>query len=346
MKLLLSALGILALGTAAAQAGGIDRSGQGIGAIFEKGNHAELSFGQVTPSVSGVMLGIPLNSGNMASSYSQVGFAAKADVNEKVSVAVIVDQPFGASVSYEAAGYPLNTTNAIVATTSITLLGRYKFNDKFSLHGGLRQVAVHGHYDPVGPYASVYSTGSDVGYVIGGAFEKPEIALRVALTYSSGTKFNLDGTLGDIVAEMPQSLNLDFQTGIAADTLLFGSIRWADWTEGYITDTMAGVLADYTSDVTTYSIGVGRKFNDNWSGAVTLGYEEAEGTLASNLSPTDGFTSIGLGATYTRNTMKITAGVRYLDLGNATTESAGAFPGAKFSDNSAVAVGLKVAFAF
>ena len=27
----------------------------------------------------------------------------------------------------------------------------------------------------------------------------------------------------------PQSVNLDFQTGIAKDTLLFGQIRWVDW---------------------------------------------------------------------------------------------------------------------
>jgi len=28
----------------------------------------------------------------------------------------------------------------------------------------------------------------------------------------------------------PQSVNLEFQTGIAKVTLLFGSVRWVDWT--------------------------------------------------------------------------------------------------------------------
>ena len=37
----------------AAQAGGIDRSGQGLGALFENGRYFELSFGSVMPTVDG-----------------------------------------------------------------------------------------------------------------------------------------------------------------------------------------------------------------------------------------------------------------------------------------------------
>ena len=28
---------------------------------------------------------------------------------------------------------------------------------------------------------------------------------------------------------MPQSVNLDFQTGIAPDTLVYGLVRWVNW---------------------------------------------------------------------------------------------------------------------
>jgi long-subunit fatty acid transport protein len=186
-----------------------------------------------------------------------------------------------------------------------------------------------------------------MGYLVGVAYEKPEIALRVALTYASETEFALDGTMGDLTARMPKSVNLDFQSGVAANTLVFGSVRWADWTAAHLTDSMAGVLADYTNDVLTYSLGVGRKFSDSFSGALTLGYEKGTGELASNLSPTDGYLSVGLGGTYTKDNMKITAGVRYVDLGGAVTEPAGAFPGGStFSGNSAIALGLKVSFSF
>ncbi|GAB5436920.1 hypothetical protein [Falsiruegeria mediterranea] len=82
----------------------------------------------------------------------------------------------------------------------------------------------------------------DFGYALGVAWERPDIAARVSLTYSSAMEHTLleseslnppppvpAGTLVTVPAsstiETPQSVNLDFQTGIAPDTLLFGSVR-------------------------------------------------------------------------------------------------------------------------
>jgi long-subunit fatty acid transport protein len=283
-----------------------------------------------------------LPSGDIAPTYGIAALSMKSDLSDKLSLGLLMDEPYGAHVSYETAGYPLNTTNAKVNSSSITLMGRYKITDGISAHAGLRSVSADGIYDPVGAYSSTYSKDNDMGYLVGVAYEKPEIALRVALTYASETEFALDGTMGDLTARMPKSVNLDFQSGVAANTLVFGSVRWADWTAAHLTDSMAGVLADYTNDVLTYSLGVGRKFSDSFSGALTLGYEKGTGELASNLSPTDGYLSVGLGGTYTKDNMKITAGVRYVDLGDATTETIGS----TFSGNSALALGLKVSFSF
>jgi long-subunit fatty acid transport protein len=334
-----------ALSTSTALAGGLDRSGQSIGFIFETGNVVELSYGSVSPSVSGSFMTLP--SGDIAPSYGIAALSMKSDLSDKFSVGLLMDEPYGAHVSYETANYPLDETNAKVNSSSITLMGRYKITDGISAHAGLRSVSADGIYDPTGAYASTYSKDSDMGYLVGVAYEKPEIALRVALTYASETEFALDGSLGDLTARMPKSVNLDFQSGVAANTLVFGSVRWADWTSAHLTDSVADVLADYTNDVLTYSLGVGRKFSDSFSGALTLGYEKGTGELASNLSPTDGYLSVGLGGTYTKDNMKITAGVRYVDLGDAVTEPAGAFPGGStFSGNSAIALGLKVSFSF
>lgn len=329
-----------ALSTSTTLAGGLDRSGQSIGFIFETGNVVELSYGSVSPSVSGSFSG--QSSGDIAPTYGIAALSMKSDLNDTLSVGLLLDEPYGAHVSYETAGYPLNATIAKVNSSSITLMGRYKITGGISAHAGLRSVSADGIYDPTGAYASTYSKGSDMGYLVGVAYEKPEIALRVALTYASETEFALDGTMGDLTARMPKSVNLDFQSGVAANTLVFGSVRWADWTSAHLTDSMAGVLADYTNDVLTYSLGVGRKFSDSLSGALTLGYEKGTGELASNLSPTDGYLSVGLGGTYTKDNMKITAGVRYVDLGDATTESIFS----SFSGNSALALGLKVSFSF
>lgn len=338
----------LMLTTTAANAGGLDRSGQSIGAIFEDGRYVELSYGHVMPSVTGVFMGFA-DSGNIAPAYGSFGGAYKMDVDDKVSLAFIVDQPFGADVSYEQAGYPLVGTNAQVTSKSLTVLGRYKFNDNFSVHFGPRALQAAGNVTITAPaaYMSTYQPGSGYGYVTGAAYERKDIALRVALTYASGIDLELDGDgaggFGDLTVKMPSSWNLDFQSGVAADTLVFGSIRHVAWSEAVIHDAAAGDLVSYDQDTTTYSLGVGRKFSDTFSGALSIGYEKAQGGLASNLAPTDGNMSIGLGGTYTlANGVELTGGVRYVMPGDATTETIGA----DFSNNSAIAVGLKVAYTF
>ena len=344
----------LLLGTSAAYAGGMDRSGQSITALFEEGTYAEISFGSVSPDVTGVGLAAfgAQESGSMAPDYTTMGLAFKTDVNDEVSMAFIMDQPFGANISYSQPTYPLNGTNAEVKSTGITVLGQYHVDENFSVYAGPRFVSAEGFYDPTGVYASTYSKDSDVGYVVGAAYEIPDIALRVAATYSSQTDFALDGTMGDLTATMPQSVNLDFQTGIAANTLLFGSVRWADWSEATLDDTIAMNLSDFGDrDTYTYSVGVGRRFTEQFAAQISLGYEEASGDLASNLTPTDGFTSISIGGAYTfENGFELSGGFRKVWIGDATTEAPASAPVpagtpfATFTDNSATAFGLKLAY--
>ncbi|MFT5742298.1 MAG: long-chain fatty acid transport protein [Paracoccaceae bacterium] len=335
--------------TTMVSAGGIDRSGQPITAIFEDGNYVELSFGSVSPSISGTLAGNP--SGNIGVDYTQLGFAMKTDLTDAFSVALIIDQPFGANVAYPTGtGYALAGLSAEVTTTGTTVLGRYKINDRFSVHGGARMVTASGQYDagPAGGgYNSTYSSDSATGYVIGGAYERPDIAMRIAVTYSSALDFVLDGAPGgDLTTTMPESVNLDFQTGIAADTLLFGSIRWAAWDGVVINDNSphpaAGDLVAYTADVITYNIGVGRRFSDSFSGSIAIGHEASAGTPTGNLGPTDGYTSVQVGGAYNfGNGLEVSGGVRYIWIGDATTTI-----GANFSGNTATAVGLKMAYNF
>lgn len=330
MKHTTTAAGLaLALTTTTAFAGGIDRSGQGIGFIFEKGNYAELTFSSVSPDVRRT----PDVYGDIANDYAQFGLAYKTDLNDKLSLGASIDQPYGADVNYT-----LLSLGAKLNSSALNVVGRYKLNGGFSAHAGFRAVTVGGTYNPAGAGAvTTISNDTDLGYLVGVAYEKPEIALRVALTYNSKTNHVDAGSNSSFNA--PESINLDFQSGIAKDTLIFGSVRHVNWSDTNIIVGGATVV-DYASDSTAYSLGVGRKFNDNWSGAVTIGYEGGDGLVASALSPTDGSRSIGLGATYTHDNMKITGGIRYVELGNAT-----ALTGV-FLDNTAVAVGLKVGFTF
>ncbi|MBT8412136.1 MAG: transporter, partial [Octadecabacter sp.] len=300
MKNFLTAGAALLLTTGIATAGGLDRSGQGIGIIFEDGDYAELSYGSVSPSLTGD--GIGGVTGDIAPTYSQLGMGLKMQVNDQVSLALIYDQPFGADVDYDTGStYILGTTNASVESDGVTALLRYEINPNFSVHGGARFVQASGVYDVTFPaaYASTYSKGNGTGYVIGGAYERDDIALRVALTYSSEIDVALDGTAGDLSTTLPESVNLDFQTGIAADTLLFGSMRYVGWKGFSLDDSVAGSILSYDDDVITYNIGVGRRISDQLAASFSIGNEASTGDLTVNLGPTDCYMSYQLGAAFT-----------------------------------------------
>jgi long-chain fatty acid transport protein len=326
-----------------AQAGGIDRSGQGIGFMFEQGTYAELSFGIVSPSVSNTPAAPPAEAGDISPSYIQFGAAYKRDLSENLSIGVQIDQPYGAHVQYPAT---LGGGYAELTSSAVNVIGRYKFDGGFSAHAGLSYVTIDGRvFVPTSGVApQTFSADGDLGYLVGVAYERPDIALRVALTYYSGTDHALESSIGTVgTINPPQAVNLDFQTGVAANTLVFGQIRWVDWTDTRIVVPPADPLISYADDRVTYTLGVARKFNDSWSGALSVGYEEDLGAVQSTLSPTDGFVSVGLAAIYTTGNMKITTGIRYVDIGNATTASAAL---GRFEDNEALALGVKVGWSF
>jgi long-subunit fatty acid transport protein len=375
----------LTLTAGIASAGGVDRSGQSVAVIYKEGSYAELSFGAVSPNVSGtqsVNIGASsagADSKDATDRFMQFSGAIKHDYNDRFSIALIADQPFGAEIEYEGGtGYFATGGKADFASSALTTIARYKFNENFSVHGGLRYQRVSASAFvpyitlPVGPLAGTpYDVDGDQdggwGYLVGVTYEIPDIALRVGLTYNSKVSHSLDTTessaLGLNVSsstkiETPESLNLEFQTGIAADTLLFGSARWVNWSEFDISPedykTLTGLLAgdsgtalvSYESDRVSYTLGVARRFNETWAGSVSVGYEPQNGDYASNLGPTDGYWSLGLGASYTMENIEISGGVRYVWVGDTETAVGPFKPAAKFKDNSAIGVGLKVGITF
>ena len=144
MKSYLASAGVLALCAGGAMAGGLDRSGQSISSIFEKGNYVELSFGAITPNVSGVTSafapgGAGRVSGDMAADYSQFGAAVKMNINQSLDVGLVFDQPFGANVSYPAGTtYYARGTTAELKTSALTLVGKYSLPSNISVLAGLR----------------------------------------------------------------------------------------------------------------------------------------------------------------------------------------------------------------
>lgn len=378
MKKPLTALATLALAPTMLSAGGLDRSGQGINIIFEEGQVVQFALGYTSPRVSGTMfnpnVGRDVGSGNVANSFFTPHLAYKMPITEELDFALIYDQPYGADIDYAQdyflsqspiPGAAPSSLRAKAETDAITALLRYKFDGGFSAIGGIRAQRVKAEVGV--PIAASYEVSTDAeidfGYVVGVAWEKPEIAARVALTYNSAITHDLSQnesltavTPGGLVPvsentrstiKTPQSVNLDFQTGVAKDTLVFGTIRWVDWPQLVYDPPLyppSTNLVDYNDATFTYTLGLGRQFSEEFSGAITLGYEKSEGNPVSNLGPTDGFWSVGLAGTYSLENAKISAGVRYTDIGDATANGAGPALRADFSDNHAWSAGFQITY--
>ena len=358
IKTLASTTAILAAGASTAFAGGIDRHTLGTSILFEEGNYIKLSYSHVMPSVSGAYpaaLGGGSTS-NMSLDYSAVGLGLKFDVSEKLSVAFIFDQPYGADALYTAG--PYTGLAADWESNAMTLLAKYQATEQFSVYGGMRavrstaEIAIPTTLFPGGYAANGTDTG--VGYILGGAYERKDIALRVGLTYQSKIDHDFASTettaLGSATTitnvEMPQSLELDFQTGVAANTLVFGSIKWTEWSVWSVAPPIffgaAGVpVVSFDNDVFSFTLGAGRKINEEFSVFGRIGYEQSKGGIASRLSPTDGRQSIGLGGSYTMGKTKLTGGIEYVWLGDAVDGS-----GVNYNGNDAVGIGFSIGHSF
>ncbi|MCS3741820.1 OmpP1/FadL family transporter [Rhizobium sp. BK661] len=167
------------------------------------------------------------------------------------------------------------------------------------------------------------------GWRAGIGYEIPEYAMRASLVYNSRVKYDsLSGTVdltqvpvvpgfgGRVTsvfgeAEAPDSLELKVQSGIAPDWLAFGSVKWTNWsvlqsiplcpvaTKGRACTATSGTqltsLDLLYQDGWTVSGGIGHKFNEQWTGAVSLTWDR--GTSHGYGSQTDTWT-VGAGAAY------------------------------------------------
>ena len=364
---LVAAATALTIGASGALAGGIERTNQAVGILFEDGRYAEFTFGAVNPSVSGVSapaLG-SAPSGDMAPSYLQFGAAFRDDINNNLSYALIFDQPFGADVAYPTGtAYFATGSTAKLRSSALTAFLKYTTANNLSVYGGLRaqSLAAQANVPFIpGGYTAAGARDYSGGFVVGAAWENPAIAARVALTYNSKVKHDLNTleSSGAIApnrpsttrVETPQSLSLDLQSGVAANTLVFGGIRWVDWSEFDITPAdyntiTGGSLVSYDDDTITYTLGVARRINQNWAVSFRVNYEAQNGGFASNLGPTDGLLGAVLGVQYTQGNTEISGGISYVDIGDAQTQITGVSPASSFTGNSAIGAGVRVGYRF
>lgn len=368
-------------------AGGLERSAPATGILFKSGDVVEFRTSYSQPSLDGsVNVGAfgEQQSGNVAESTLRFGVGVKQQVNERIAYALVFEQPHWARVSYNEADerYPYRDSVAKFSEQRLTLWGKYQPSENFSIYGGPMasrtkvsagiKIKVPNPTDgssvPLLDYSGSAPGETALGYAFGAAWENPAKAQRVSLTYFSelefdvratesatrvdiatGETFTIQNSVTGTSYKLPQSVTFAAQTGLNKKTLLFGSARWADWSEYRIApfvyeSVLGSALSSLKNDTTTLSIGIGRKLNEQLSLFAVGSYEKARGGLKGNLSPGDGRKSLALGGSYRLGKHELRVGVQHTLIGDAKTNAA--VGESSFTDNSGTGVGISLTTKF
>ncbi|MCH7394878.1 outer membrane protein transport protein [Acinetobacter dispersus] len=298
-----------------------------------------------------------------------------------------------------------NNTQVEVDTQNLSFVFGYQPTKNFNFYAGPAIQTIKGNVSLRGEAYSVYN-GYDakikettgVGWLAGAAYQIPEIALKASVTYRSEIDHDvkaqedlsllafpaLPGVLaglglnpGQLAAGLaedkktkittPQSVNLDFQTGIMANTVAFANVRWVNWKDfsiqpykfGVLSQQVGGLigrpngfnLVEYSDDQWSVNAGVGRKLSEQWAGNVSVGWDSGAGNPVTTLGPTEGYWNVGVGLQYSPTPATfIAGGVKYFWLGDAKAQTGAQAGGndyvAEFEDNKAIAYGLKIGYKF
>ncbi len=222
----------------------------------------------------------------------------------------------------------------------------------------------------------------------GGSYQIPDYALKAAITYRSKIKYSFqvdEDIFGETLQlteskktklETPQSINVDFQSGISDRTLAYLNLRWVNWKEFETRPTQFGALSEillkeatngeytsgfkldsYQKDQYSATIGIGHQISEKWSGSTDVSWDSGTGNPASTLGPIKGSWSLGLGLQFNpTSNYFIAGGVKYYWLGDARTEDGTYYlpiegikqiaEQAEFKNNHAIAYGLKIGYRF
>lgn len=153
------------------------------------------------------------------------------------------------------------------------------------------------------------------GWRAGIAYEIPDIALRASLVYSSRYDLNFTGTQDNsqfaggaaipgftvfpnisLNTEIPEAIDLKFQSGINETTLLFASLRWQNWSKLDVVPVQNGssdflALEPGYEDGYTASIGIGKRINEKLAARIGLTWDNGTSTVSG--SQTDTWTLSG-----------------------------------------------------
>ncbi len=310
----ISALAFLASASvlSAAQAGGFSRGSADTDIIYEEGNfnlRAGVTIVNPTRKITAgfAPLGGSLVGTNYTDTYVIPSAAVKVNLTDDLRCAGTLSQPYGGSVSY---AVPFGTSAKVSEKFAITETGvncGYKFDlskGQVWLLGGVFLESFDYDLAAVGGAINVNLKSTEPGFRIGAAYAIPEIALRAELMYRSATTHDAVGTttrraptggpldglpigvalpIASGNGNLPQSVEMKLQSGIAPGWLAFGSVKWTDWS---VTETLDLTIAPgvdrqnlyFWRDGWTVTGGIGHAFTEKLSGAVSLTWDRGVGT--------------------------------------------------------------------
>ena len=354
MKLRSLAAILLTSSASIANSGGFETNALSTSFMYEDGNYAEVSFSSRSPDVKGTVYA---PTGSALKKQNYVSFAVKSNVSNNLAIGLTSYNQGAVQLDYSNAGSTAATLLPVVDLTvdALAILAKYSISENLGIIGGFKQAKVKDAtaniFQSSGLSASSIAASNELGYVIGASYSIPSIALRAELLYETDTDFSLDttnsvGMSGKTTGSTPDYMTLNFQSGIAEGTLLFGSIRRADWSNHQLKvfpDPKAATSS--FTNTTTYSLGIGRKVSDSLTIIVNYSTEPAGSSASTTpLTITNGYKAVGLAARYSTGNATITTGYSYAKVGDTTMTSA--LGAGQFTNNTVSGFGIKVGFNF
>jgi len=372
-------------------------------------NAAGASFGPALQQVTNQTGGNPANptQREILGALTQVAKGGNTTVGAGLQKLQQTQKALNDAKAYLGSSTASNSTQVEVDSQNLSMVFGFQPNKNLNFYAGPVIQTVKGNVSLRGQAYSVYNgydadiketTGT--GWLAGAAYQIPEIALKASLTYRSEIDHKVDikedlsllgfpeltsvltglGVDASKLAALsvdkktkittPQSVNLDLQTGIMANTVAFANVRWVNWKDfsiqpykfGELSKILGGAglvpgkpngfnLVEYSDDQWSVNAGVGRKLNEKWAGNVSVGWDSGAGNPVTTLGPTEGYWNVGFGVQYSPTPATfISGGVKYFWLGDAKAQT-GAQAGtneyvASFEDNNAIAYGLKMGYRF
>ncbi|EPF6221198.1 transporter [Acinetobacter baumannii] len=372
--ILLGVLGVFVSNISHASA--LEQSGQSILPFLENGNYAEANLFAVNSSVSGVVNDRAdlvrdhqsRDTGDIAESTQFYTAAIKLQLTDRLSFGVLYDQPFSADIKYPARSnnsyfdndISYEGTSVKADTQNLSLLFGYSPYQHFQIYGGpvyqtvKANVALrsNAYTQAFNGYNAKFKQQGEVGWLLGGSYQLPDIALKAAITYRSKIKYKFqveEDIFGEPLKlvenektklETPASLNIDFQTGISEKSLVYMNLRWVNWKEFETRPPQYGALSEilmkeltngeyiqgfkldsYQNDQYSATLGIAHQFTEKWSTSTDVSWDSGTGNPASTMGPIKGSWSLGLGVQF--NPAKnyfITGSLKYFWLGDTKTE--------------------------